>query len=117
MCQAVLTKKIKFPAHRVAKSKTFQDKILIGGRVQELKHQRVKKPIETVAVEFDCSVRKVEACWAVYQDFSQERQAGDYEIDMANEAHRSEAVQSLKDEHGDRDFSEEEIRRSRERVS
>ena len=28
---------------------------------------------------------------------------------MAHEAHRASAIQSLKDEHGDRDFSDEEI--------
>ena len=110
---ALLTKKIQFPAHRLAKSKTFMDQIAIGSRIQDLKRQGAKKPFETVAVEFGCSVRKVQGCWAVYRDFSRELQAekyrDDYERDMAHEAHRAAAVQSLKDEHGDRDFSEEEI--------
>ena len=110
---ALLTKKIKFPAHRSAKTKTFSEKMAIGSRVRDLKHQRAKKPFETVAVEFNCSVKKVQNCWAVYRDLAKELSRAKHEAnalrEMAYEANRAAAVQSLKEEHGDRDFSEEEI--------
>ena len=110
---ALLTKKIAFPAHRPEKMKTFTEKMAIGARVRELKNQRAKKPFETVSVEFNCCVRKVQSCWAVYRDLAEELSRAKHENDalreMAYEANRAAAVQSLKEEHGDRDFSEEEI--------
>jgi hypothetical protein len=113
MVLALLDKKIEFPAHRLQKSKTFQDQITIGSRVQDLKHQRAKKPFETVAVEFGCSVRKVQGSWAVYRDFSeelsQERRRDDALIDMAYEAAHNAAMATLKEEHGDREFTDEEV--------
>ncbi len=113
MVLALLTKKIDFPAHRLQKSKTFQDQIAIGSRIQDLKHRRAKKPFETVAVEFGCSVRKVQGCWAVYRDFSEElsreKHRDDALMDMAYEAARDSAIAHLKEEHGDREFTDEEV--------
>ena len=113
MVLALLTKKIEYPAHRPAKSKTFQDKIRIGARVAELRSQGVKKPIQTVAVEEKCSQKKVEICWAVYRDLRDELQAekhrDQYERDAAHEAARESAITQLKEDHGEREFTDEEV--------
>ena len=116
----LLTGKIKYPPHRRKSAHTFMNALEIGNRVQQLKWQGVKKPTVVAATEFECSVRKVEQCYAAHKaalkHYGDEKRQHDYLIDMAYETLRESAIEALKEEHGEREFSEEEIGAAAEKI-
>ena len=85
----------------------------IGNRVHQLKWQGAKKPTVIAATEFDCSVRKVEKCYNIHrkalEHYQREKDEHDFLIDEYYETRREAAIESLKEEHGDREFTDEEI--------
>jgi hypothetical protein len=111
--KALLLKTVKYPPHRRKSMQTLFEAVKIGNRVHELKGQRMKKPYAVVAAEFKCSVRKVEQIYSAHKialkHYGDEKNRHDYLMDMAYEAARDAAITHLKEKHGDREFTEEEV--------
>jgi hypothetical protein len=111
--RALLTGEIKFPSHRPKSIRTFAEAVKIGNRVHQLKWQGVKKAIAVAATEFKCSISKVEKVYANHKkalaNYQREKAQNDYMMDMAYDAARDAAVTHLKEEHGDREFTDEEV--------
>lgn len=109
----LLTGKIKFPPHRRKSPRTLSDQLEIGNRVYQLKWQGVKKPTAIAADEFQCSISKVEQCCKVHRaalkHYGDEKRRDDYLWEMHYETRADAALECLKEEHGEREFSDDEI--------
>jgi ribosomal protein L14E/L6E/L27E len=108
---------IKAPNHRPKKSKTeweAKDIAFDVVRLNRYRHEwtKLNAAVKKVAQDRGCSVAKVwnalrhhrgRAVWKFEE--------AEYEamVDAAHEAEREAAVEHLKEEHGDREFSDEEV--------
>jgi hypothetical protein len=113
----LLTGKTNFPRRRPKKKMLEWDNEQIGQEVWVVKKrerlQKISSAVERVANERHISPRTVWKCWKSFDflsyEFRREKAEFDYLMDMANETRREAAVNSLKEAHGDRAFTDEEI--------
>jgi hypothetical protein len=123
--KGLLTGQIKFPKKRPPKRELRSERQEIAEWVWELKKSKVYPKVENivdyVAKELGCSTGKVWACWrgfnpAHYEDKLEQRQY-DAMLDEAREALAKAAVEWLKENEGDREFTDEEIEDAAQHLS
>jgi hypothetical protein len=118
----LLTRRIKFPKRRPPKIGLRWKRQLIAERVWETKRSKGWKKIDSainhVAEEFKLSPSTVWKCWSDFgnpagYELKLEKLQYDAMIteayDLANEARREAAIESLKETKGNREFTDEEI--------
>ena len=112
--KGVLTRKIKFPPHRPKRLQTYSQAVEIGNRVHELKCETGEESrTRWSPPNSSCSISKVEQVYAAHKNALKEYQREKYEydflLDMAHEARAEAALEYLKEEHGEREYTDEEI--------
>jgi hypothetical protein len=113
----LLTKKIKWPRRRPPKKGLYSEKRQVAERVWNLKKargwQKVSSAISHVAKELKLSERTVWGCWKVFDpagyEYLLKRVEFDFMMDAGMDERREAAIELLKEEHGEREFTDEEI--------
>jgi hypothetical protein len=116
----ILVGKKKFPRRRPKKHMLQWYREQIGQRVWETKKSKglnkIGSAVHEVAKEKNLSPRTIWTCWKAFDpgkyEWRREEAEHDYLMEMANEAAeaaREAAITHLKEEHGDREFTEEEV--------
>jgi hypothetical protein len=108
---------IKFPRRRPPKRGLYWEKQALAERVWEAKKangwKKISSAIELVAGEEKCSPRTIWDCWKVFDpagyEIRREEAAFDAMLDAANEARAEAALEWLKENEGDCEFTDEEI--------
>jgi hypothetical protein len=113
----LLSSKIKFPRRRPKKRSLDWERRQVGERVWETKKRKAFKKISSavadVAKDLGLSQKTVWKCWSAFDvlgyELRREKLEHDAMIELAYEARWEAAVESLREEHGDREFTDEEI--------
>jgi hypothetical protein len=113
----LLSGTIKFPRRRPPKRGLYWDKHTLAVRVWNAKKangwKKISSAIEQVASEEKCSPRTIWDCWKVFDpagyEFQLERVEFDFMMDAGMDERREAAIELLKEEHGEREFTDEEI--------
>jgi hypothetical protein len=106
-----------FPKRRPPKKGLYWEKRSIAERVWRAKKangwKKIGSAVDHVAQELRCSSKTVWNAWKVFDpvayELKQEELLFDALLDAANEARWESAIESLKAEHGEREFTDEEI--------
>jgi hypothetical protein len=113
----ILVGKKKFPRRRPKKHMLQWDREKIGQRVWETKKSKglskISLAVHEVAKEKHLSPRTVWTCWKAFDpgkyEWRREEAMHDFLVEMHYETRREAAIESLKEQHGDRRFTDEEI--------